>query len=97
VTQDGVLAHYELQGRVLACEIVQRGLLNLMACAYEPHDPVAMLALFERKLIEAMQHMEVPIGPEVDVVWSSAGAAVRQSFVVARQILMAGGSARSAD
>lgn len=78
---------HELQGRVLACEMMQARILNLLATAYEPDNAISMLDLFERETMSGLQHIEVDIGPEADVVWEAAGSALRQRFAIARAIL----------
>lgn len=81
---------HELQGRILACEMMQARILNLLATAYEPESPLAMLDLFERETMAGLQHIEVDIGPEADIVWESAGDSLRLRFEIARGILQSG-------
>lgn len=88
---------HQLQGRILACEMMQARLLNLLATVFEPDDPASMLGVFERETMAGLQHIDVPIGPEADIVWGTAGEELRQRFAIARGILRTDGPILTAD
>ena len=75
---------YQMQGRILACEEMQRRLINLMALILNPSDPASQIAAIERGTMASLQNIEREIGENEDLIWDSMVASLRRQFTNAR-------------
>lgn len=75
---------YQMQGRILACEEMQRRLINLMALILNPSDPASQVAAIERGTMSSLQNIEREIGENEDLIWDSMVASLRRQFTNAR-------------
>lgn len=93
MTEEELEHLYTLQGRILACERLNLGLLTLLAVTLSRlsnSEPAEMLRTMEQKFMGSLQHLDMPEGPESDTIWEAMGESLRVTFDNARKRLSEG-------
>lgn len=84
MTEDEEEYLYKLQGRVLACEELQRRLINMVALLIGPSDPLKVIGQMEKATMAGLQNIERDIGDEADLIWSTMADHIRDRFGTAK-------------
>ena len=87
MTDEEVDHLYKLQGRILACEQLNRALLQLFAVSFSKDDPVTMLTQMEKTFMAGLQKMDRPVEEDSDLIWEAMGQSLRNTFAAARRAL----------
>lgn len=85
MTDDEVDHLYKLQGRILACEQLNRALLQLFAASLDKDDPVEILT--KKTFMAGLQKMDRPVEEDSDIIWEAMGESLRHTIAAARRAL----------
>jgi hypothetical protein len=75
---------YKLQGRIMACEILNTKFLRIIAMMTNPADHLEGFDRVERIIMSGLQKFERPMSEESDLIWEAMSDAMRHTMEQAR-------------
>jgi len=75
---------HQLEGRIAACEVMHRYLVDFLTVLAGPEDRVSQAELIERSVMSNLQHIARQVSPESDEVWGAMGDSLRRIFAQVR-------------
>ena len=69
-----------LQGRIIALELLMRGFIAKTAGDSQPGDPIAFLDEWKKAMFQSAQNLNRPVDEYADDVWGEAISALNLTF-----------------